>query len=132
MDTGDISKSFELLQDSEEFQLLDCSRSSTPENQGFDPKIQNACEGRLSKSSSPERLTSFMTTVPDRQPEDMIGPLWNPTLERGFCETINHQHPRLRQDLMSSESTRRLSLQGQCTTTKCSSIQQRHASDPGC
>ncbi|XP_060799476.1 potassium voltage-gated channel subfamily H member 2a [Neoarius graeffei] len=128
-DNGDIStKSCELLQDSEEFHLLDCSLASTPESQGFDPKTQNACEGRLSKSSSPERLTNVMTAVPDRQPVDVTGSLWNPTL----YETINHEHPQLMQDLMSSENARRLSLQGQRTTKKCSSIQQRHASDPGC
>lgn len=62
---------------------------------------------------------------------DVVGPLWNPTPERGLYEAIN-QHPQMRQDVMSSESARRLSLQGQHTTKKCSSIQQRHASDPGC
>lgn len=76
-------------------------------------------------------LTSVMTTVSDSQPGNVIGPLWNPTLERGFYESINHQQP-VRQDLMSSECARRLSLEDQCTTKKCSSIQQRHASDPGC
>lgn len=102
------------------------------ERQGLNTEIQNTCEGRLSMSSVPKMLTSFMTTVPDRQPLDMIGPLWNPTLERGFYENIKYQHPQLRQDLMCSESARRPSLQGQRMTKKCSSIQQRHASDPGC
>ncbi|XP_053095865.1 potassium voltage-gated channel subfamily H member 6 [Pangasianodon hypophthalmus] len=101
-DTGDVStKSCELLQDSEEFQLLDYSLASTPESHGFDPKIQHDCEGRLSKASSPEMLTDVMTTAPDRQPVDVIGPLWNPTLERGFYETINHQHTRLSCDWMN-------------------------------
>lgn len=79
-------------------------------------------------------LTNVMTTVtvPDNQAVDLIGPLWNPTLESRFYESINHQHTQLGQDLTSSESGRRLSLQGQCTTNKCSSIQRRHASDPGC
>lgn len=121
-----------MLQNSEEFQLLDCSLASTPESQGFDLKIQNDCEGQLSKSSSPEMLTSVMTTVPDSQPVDLIHPLWDPTLEMGFCETIHRQHPQLRQDVMSSASSRRLSYQGQCATKKFSSTEQRYASDPGC
>ncbi|XP_058269185.1 potassium voltage-gated channel subfamily H member 2a [Hemibagrus wyckioides] len=132
-DIGDISTNLcELLQDSEDFQLQDCSLASTPESLGFDLNIQNACEPQLSKSSCPERFTNVKTTVPDRQPVDMVGPLWNPTPESGLYEAVNHQHPRMRQDVMSSESARRLSFQGQHTTKKCSSIQQRHASDPGC
>lgn len=73
-------------------------------------------------------LTIIMTTVPDSQPVVFSGPLWN--LE--VCETITHQDPRPTQEQMSSENARRLSFQGQCTTKKCSSIQQRQASDPGC
>ncbi|KAK3531091.1 hypothetical protein QTP70_010361 [Hemibagrus guttatus] len=97
-DIGDISTNLcELLQDSEDFQLQDCSLASTPESLGFDTNIQNTCEAQLSKSSSSERLTNVMTTVPDRQPVDMIGPLWDPPPERGFYETINHQHPQMRQ-----------------------------------
>lgn len=82
--------------------------------------------------SCPKMLINVMTTVPYSQPVDVIGPLWNPSLEREFCETIAHQDPRLTQDLMSSENARRLSFQGQCTAKKYFTIQQRHASDPGC
>uniref|UniRef100_A0A4W4HDI8 Voltage-gated inwardly rectifying potassium channel KCNH2 n=1 Tax=Electrophorus electricus TaxID=8005 RepID=A0A4W4HDI8_ELEEL len=46
--------------------------------------------------------------------------------------SINCQFPQLRLDLMSSECGRRLSLRGQNPVEKHSSVQQRHASDPGC
>ncbi|XP_047676223.1 potassium voltage-gated channel subfamily H member 2a [Tachysurus fulvidraco] len=114
-------------QGSKDFKIQDC-----PESLRFDLDVLNACEAQLTKSSSPEILSNVTTTVPERQDVDMIGPLWNPSPEIGFYETINHHHPQIRQDIMSSESARRLSLQGQRTTNKCSSIQQRHASDPGC
>ncbi|KAI5625675.1 microtubule-associated protein 4 isoform X1, partial [Silurus asotus] len=130
-DTGDnATKSYEIRQDSEEFQLLDCSLASTLEGQCFDPKIPKACEGQLSNST--DRPTNVMATVPDRQSMDLIGPLWNPTLKSGFNEMINRQHLQLSQDLISSENARRLSLQGQHTTKKSITVQQRHSSDPGC
>ncbi|TSN57724.1 Potassium voltage-gated channel subfamily H member 6 [Bagarius yarrelli] len=80
-DTGDIANKFcDLLQDCEEFHL---------QCQGFDLNIQNAGEGQLSKSNSPERLNNVMTSVSIMQSVDMIGPLWNPALETGLTKTMD-------------------------------------------
>uniref|UniRef100_A0A3B4DN17 Voltage-gated inwardly rectifying potassium channel KCNH2 n=1 Tax=Pygocentrus nattereri TaxID=42514 RepID=A0A3B4DN17_PYGNA len=130
-DVGDISaKPCESLQHTEELQLLDCPLDSSPESLVSDPHIQRADTGPLSITSSPERISHVISSQPDRQP--MTGLLGNSTLGRSFHESISHHYAQKRQDLMPSECGRRLSLQGPHPMEKCSSIQKRHASDPGC
>ncbi|XP_072547965.1 potassium voltage-gated channel subfamily H member 2a [Salminus brasiliensis] len=134
-DFGDISAtSNEPLQGTEELQLLDHQLDSSPDCLVFDPHLRRACADAvpLSITNSPENSHCVVRAHPDRQPMGMTDPLGIPTLGVGFHESTQHEHARLRLDLMPSECRRRLSLQGQHSTEKCSSIQQRHASDPGC
>ncbi|XP_062872365.1 potassium voltage-gated channel subfamily H member 2a [Trichomycterus rosablanca] len=110
-------------QNSEELQLLDCPLASSPKSCEFDQNLQTSCAdvGPLSKANSP-----------DRQPKGMTGHPWHSTSGKESNEATNLQCAQLRPNLTSSKCGRRLSFQGQQLTEKCSSVQQRHASDPGC
>ncbi|XP_049323249.1 potassium voltage-gated channel subfamily H member 2a isoform X2 [Astyanax mexicanus] len=106
-----------------------------PEGLEFDPHLQRACsdaEPLGMTKKSPERGTRVMRAHPDTQTSGMTDFLGNSTLGVSFRESTQEQHGRLRLDLMPPACRRRLSLQGQHSTEKCSSVQQRHGSDPGC
>ncbi|XP_026861581.2 potassium voltage-gated channel subfamily H member 2a [Electrophorus electricus] len=132
--SGHSTKACETLHGIEDLQSLDCPPDSSSGRLVFNQHLFSVCAetDQANVTSRPERHTHLISFPLNRQPECMIGPLEHSMQGMEIHESINCQFPQLRLDLMSSECGRRLSLRGQNPVEKHSSVQQRHASDPGC
>ncbi|XP_076833221.1 potassium voltage-gated channel subfamily H member 2a [Brachyhypopomus gauderio] len=131
---GDYSiKAYESLQGTEDLQFLDCPANSSSGSLLFQQDLISASAEpeQANVTSSPERHTHLMTFPLIRQTDGMAAPLEDSNQVMGSYDSTNRHYPQLRLDLMS-ECGRRHSLQGQNPMGKNSSVQQRHASDPGC